>query len=538
MSLKIEPPRPMPAVTAAVGRALLKENSPYRLIGEQIYGEFSDEAFADLFSIEGQPAISPTILAFVTIFQFMEKLSDRQAAESLRMRIDWKYALHLPLDYAGFDYSVLSEFRDRLVQHQAEKRVFEQLLQQFSQLGLIKRRGRQRTDSLAVLSKVRWLSRLELVVESLRLAVGALLKADRDWIQALLPPSWEDRYGERFTLERVSEKERQDYETHVGADGQWLLTRLEGEDVPAELRNLPEVQVLRTVWAQQFRAEQDPMVFAEKLNGDGHSRISTPHDPQARYSKKRGYEWIGGKVQVTETDDDGYPHLITDLEASRSTQSDAKALPAIQGRLAQRDCLPEKQYVDNAYLGGPNLAQSAKQGIDLIGPIYQNHTPQDKLPHGVSIQQFEIDLEQGLATCPEGVQVTPQSRSPGRIRFLFPQAGCAACRRRPDCCLGEKGRSLQVSEHYPLLQAARQRQKTEAFQKDYHRHRSGVEGCISALVRATGLRQSRYIGDRKRQLQAQFSGSAVNLKQAARWLAGERPKRYRRPWGLAPTAAE
>src|SRR3972149_5307660 len=221
MSLKIEPPRPMPPETAAVGRALLKGNSPYRLIGEQLYEGFRDEDFADLFSVEGQPGISPTILAFVTVFQFMEKLSDRQAAESLRVRIDWKYALHLPLDYTGFDFSVLSEFRERLLQHQAEGCVFEQFVAKFRQMGLIRKRGRQRTDSLAILTKVRWLSRLELVVESLRLAVGALLKANRVWAEALLPPSWEDRYGERLVSEHISEQERQGGGGGVGGGGGW-----------------------------------------------------------------------------------------------------------------------------------------------------------------------------------------------------------------------------------------------------------------------------------------------------------------------------
>jgi transposase len=121
------------------------------------------------------------ILAFVIVFQFMEKLPDRQAAESLRMRLDWKYELHLPLEYLGFDFSVLSEFQDRLIAGKAEGRVFEKLVEQIRALGLIKESGKQRTDSLAMLTKVRNLSRLELVVETLRLAVGALMKVNREW---------------------------------------------------------------------------------------------------------------------------------------------------------------------------------------------------------------------------------------------------------------------------------------------------------------------------------------------------------------------
>jgi len=173
MCLKVQEPWPMPEETARVGRVILKEESPYRLIGEKLFEKFSEQDYADLYSSEGKPAVSPVILAFVTVFQFMERLPDRQAAESLRMRMDWKYALRMPLEYEGFEYSVLSEFRDRLSEHEAEGRVFEQLVSEFRNMGLIKERGRQRTDSIAMLMSVRRLSRLELVVETLRLAVGA-----------------------------------------------------------------------------------------------------------------------------------------------------------------------------------------------------------------------------------------------------------------------------------------------------------------------------------------------------------------------------
>ena len=97
MCLKVHAPWSMPADTEAVGKVILEANSAYRLIGEKLFGRFHEQDFVDFYSVEGKPGISPVILAFV-------------AAESLRMRMDWKYALHLPLAYEGFDYSVLSEF--------------------------------------------------------------------------------------------------------------------------------------------------------------------------------------------------------------------------------------------------------------------------------------------------------------------------------------------------------------------------------------------------------------------------------------------
>ncbi len=128
MCLKVQEPWPMPSETERIGQLLLTKDSAYRLVGEKLFATLSEQEFADLYPSEGQPGLSPVILALVTVFQFIEKLPDRQAAEMLRMRLDWKYALHLPLEYEGFNYSVLSEFRDRLLAGKAEGRVFEKLV--------------------------------------------------------------------------------------------------------------------------------------------------------------------------------------------------------------------------------------------------------------------------------------------------------------------------------------------------------------------------------------------------------------------------
>ena len=532
MSLKIQPPWPMPAETGRIGKVLLEEKNAFRLIGDRLFDTLDEMEFADLYSVEGKPGISPVILAFVSVFQFMEKLPDRQAAQSLRLRMDWKYALHMPLEYEGFDYSVLSEFRDRLIEGKADKRVFEKLVAEIRAMGLIKERGKQRTDSIAMLTKVRRLSRLELVVETLRLTVGAVVKTDREWSAGILPPSWEDKYGERFVMQRYSEKEWKDYETNIGDDGQWLLKKLEGGGAPAGLKDLSEVQILKTVWAQQFREAQGQMVYKDLKKYDGHAQIQTPHDNEARYSKKRHSEWVGDKVQLTETDDEGYPHIITDIVGTESNQTDYQELPAIQERLQKRGCLPAEQYVDMGYMSGPNLANSEKLQIDLRGPFKTIVTPQDLLPDGITHAQFQVDIENNIVTCPEGHTASQPTPVGNSLKFQFPKQICAACQLRPRCCTGKGGRTIGISTHYELVEQARLRQKTEAFKHDYHQHRSGVEGSLSALTRGNGMRVGRYIGQRKRNLQAVFTGCAANIQHVSLWLAGVRPQQRHKSWSL------
>lgn len=535
MCLKIRRPWPMPEETKRIGQKLLKEKEVYRLIGDELFERWNEAEYADLYSAEGKPGISPIILAFVSVFQFMEKLADRQAVNALRMRLDWKYALHLPLDYEGFDFSVLSEFRDRLIKGQAEGRVFEKLVEQIRGMGLIKEHGKQRTDSIAMLTKVRRLCRVETVVETLRLAIVAIVDTDREWSEEIIPPSWEEKYGERFVRQSYSEKEWKEYEEKIGEEGQWLLKRLEKGSVPAEVQDLPEVQVLKTVWAQQFRAEGGKMVYTDLKKYDGHTQIQSPHDPEARYSRKRHFEWTGDKVQVTETEDAGYPHIITDIVGTSSNRTDWEELPAIQARLETRACSPAEQYVDAGYMSGPNLECSQKKHIDLIGPFPNFVTPQDLLPNGITQSHFQIDAKNNTVTCPQGHIATNPVPVNNSLSFRFPLKTCAACELRPRCCSGKAGRTIGISAYYELTEAARQRQKTEAFKRDYQQHRSGVEGSLSALVRGHGMRISRYIGQKKRNLQAIFTGCAANLKRSACWLAGERPQiRHKKSWTLNP----
>ena len=197
MSLRPEPIGPVPEETARIARAVFRRGNVYLELRDELGTLYEDQAFVSLFPTRGQPAEAPWRLALVTVLQFAEGLSDRQAAEAVRSRIDWKYLLGLEINDAGFDYSILSEFRGRLIAGRAEPVLLERLLQRVESRGLLKRRGRQRTDSTHVLAAVRTLNRLERVGETLRAALNALAVVAPDWLRAQAPLAWYDRYGQR-----------------------------------------------------------------------------------------------------------------------------------------------------------------------------------------------------------------------------------------------------------------------------------------------------------------------------------------------------
>jgi transposase len=237
----------MPPEMAAWGAKHLANDDPYKLIGDTLYEQYHDEDFADLYHKEGKPALSPVLLSFVTVFQALDNLPDRKAAEALEINLKWKYALHLALDAGSFDPSVLCEFRQRLIQHSAEAQVFDRVLTQLKALGLVKTRGTQRTDSLSLFSRARDLGRLELVFETMREVLRDLLKAEADWLRATIPSEWVARYRKHCRDERQSDDERAALSLVIGDDGQWLLDRLDADDAPEGLKDRQAVGWLRMV---------------------------------------------------------------------------------------------------------------------------------------------------------------------------------------------------------------------------------------------------------------------------------------------------
>jgi transposase len=218
---------------------------------------FADNEFAALFPSRGQPAEAPWRLALVTLMQYIEDFSDRRAADAVRSRIDWKYALSLDLTDAGFDSTVLSAFRSRLVAGAAAQRLLDALLDLCRARKWRKARGRQRTDSTHVLARVRAVNRLEGVGETLRAALNTLAVVVPEWVQAHGPAEWVQRYGHRVDDDHLptNKNERHTYAQVIGMDGHALLTALYAPQTPHWLRHIPAVETLRRVWVQQLYLE-------------------------------------------------------------------------------------------------------------------------------------------------------------------------------------------------------------------------------------------------------------------------------------------
>lgn len=517
----------IPEETRAVAQAAFPNGNIYLQMRDEFGSMYEDDVFADLYPADGQPTIAPWRLALVTIMQYVENLSDRQAAEAVRGNIAWKYALSLALTDPGFDFSVLSEFRQRLVSQEAGERLLDRVLVELKAKGLLKARGQQRTDATHVLAAVRHLSRVENVGETLRHALNELAVLVPDWLRAQVTEAWFDRYGVRMRYQRLpkGEQQRRELAEAIGQDGDHLLAVYDQARAQGRVPASEALEILRQVWVQQFWCEDGRIRQRDIDNMPPVADwIRSPFDLEARYAKKRETEWVGYKVHLTETCEADHPRLITHVVTTPAPESDSAVLPLIWDDLAATDLLPAQHLVDAGYVEGAVLvAGPADYGLDVLGPAPQDPSWQAHVEDGITLAHFVIDWETHTVTCPTGHVSRgwyPSHSASGKpaISVNFAVRSCQVCPLKPRCTNGKaRALTLRPRSQHDALQAARHRETTDDFKTTY-RARAGIEGSISQAVRVNGLRQTRYIGLAKTHLQNLASAAALNVLRAIAWL--------------------
>lgn len=552
--------RPWPQVPETTGRAAraAAAKGPYPLamrVRDELGELFADVEFAQAFGVRGRQGWSPGQLALVTVLQFAENLTDRAAAHRVRFGMDFKYALGLDLDDPGFDASVLSEFRARLVAHNLEERALDLLLGVLKSKGLVKAGGQQRTDSTRVLAAVRDLNRLELAGETLRTALEVVACAAPGWLSEVVPiPQWTERYGPRIDSWQLpsSQAKRTEMALAYGQDGFALLEAAHAAGAPVWLRELPAVQILRMVWVQNYtRTVTETGLEVQRRESQdlppSRLRLTSPYDLDARYGLKQGSWWTGYKVHISETCDPeeeilpavggtalasgsgeaGPLRVITNIATTDATVTDAEMTESIHHMLAARDLLPAEHYLDSGYPSA-ELIVGMKEGfgVTLVTPVLLDSSPQARSGAGFGRTAFAIDWDNRQATCPRGHTSTWWSpavqRGTKAIVVKFDKETCQPCPVRDKCTRAKNGGrtlSLRAREQQQVLDEARTQQTSQEWRAKYAT-RAGVEGTIHQAMAVTGMRRARYRGLKKTHLEHAFSAVALNLIRLDAWWNG------------------
>ena len=522
----------VPEQTRRVAHSAFPQGNVYIWLRDELGVLYQDEDFTDLYSSQGQPGISAGQLALVSIMQFLEDLPDRQAADAVRSRIDWKYALGLELEDSGFERSVLSEFRNRLGERGAENRLLDKLLSLLKEKGWIKNRAKQRSDSTQVLAALRVLNRLEAVGEMLRATLNEIALAEPEWLPSWVDQEWFERYGRMIEDYRLPKKklERTAYGEQIGRDGMKLLEYLWQEKTPKHLRCLPKVEQLRQYWVYQYYVDQGQVKLrpVKSMPSPG-ERLSSPDERDARVGTKRSESWTGYKVHVSETCEPDQVHLITHVETTPAQVQDVEQTAIIHQALAQKSLLPSQHFVDAGYVDAELLVTSKNDyGIELIGPVRADTSWQAHQENAYDLSRFVIDWDHQQATCPQGhLSRTWRERQDKRrdtpfITVKFPKSICRDCPVRELCTsspTAPRALTLQPMAQQQALLQARNQQASQQWWEHYGL-RAGIEGTISQAVVGFGIRQNRYRGLVKTHLQHVMTATAINFKRLFAWFQG------------------
>jgi len=497
-------------------------NLPHRVPTDSFYGRmatvsdvlFQDDDLREMYDPgNGRPSIPPSILSGVLLLQFHDDVSDEEAVQRLQFDLRWQVALHLPTDYPGFDPTSLGNFRVRLAEHGQERYAFDRFVAVGRAAGFIPDRVTLLTDTTRTTGAGAVQDTYTLLRKCMRKLLKQLGYAPAGKRRGLAPGTerllatyldqdrkakidWSDPHQRAEQLKVLFQDAEavlalaaeQVEDDAVRATG-WLLVKIMGDDIAQDEHGNPQI-----------------------VQGTAPDRIISITDPEMRHGHKSGNQRFNGfKVSVTTEQSS---EMIVDIQDMTATGSDGQALMPTIERIEQHTGVSVEQMLgDGAYGSGANREACAARNVDLLAPVSQ---PADPV---VDKSAFQIDLKQQTATCPQGHTVIgkPGSRQHGQptLQFTFGRATCEACPLFQRCVKSKvTGRTVSTHPYETHLRDARLRQQTDDF-KERYRLRSAVERKQAELVQH-GIRQTRYLGHRKRQLQRLWTAAVVNLKRLFR----------------------
>ncbi|WP_329327304.1 IS1182 family transposase [Streptomyces mirabilis] len=536
MSVRPRPGEQVPSLTAQVARASNPGGTTAIWVRDRLDGLWNHEDFADWYPRHGRSSLSPAQLATVCVLQFLLGLSDRQAAEAVRCRIDFKYALALELDDPGFHHSVLSDFRERLAEGDRADRLLDLALVRLKDAGLVRERTTRRTDSTHVLAAVRDLTRLELVTEAVRAALEEVARTAGHLLVGLADEDWGRRYGRPVRLGKNPTRPK----TRIlaaGDDACRLLEHLHRHG-PGR-RPGPQAEALRQIVVQNYYRDTAGRLRWRTADEGGLPPYSlavvSPYDTTARYVRRwHIIRWKGFAAHLTETCASGSVNVITDVATTSAATNDAQSLPGIHTSLARRGLLPAEHLVDGGYISLVHLERAEREHqVTGSGPLPGNPTRQHRRNQGFDRDDFHHDFDRRQVTCPRG-QVSQgwhgpyPTSSPTAAPLIVARFTKGQCQPCPDCprCTSSRESARNVGcrprELRDLQARVRSDQQTPEWKACYA-VRSGVEGTINEFAHGHGMRRCRCRGQPKAHLQHVLTAIAVNIERLSGLSPAEKP---------------
>lgn len=493
----------------------LPAGSFFALLAEHGDRIVRDEDFAECYpSRMGRAAIPPSLLAKVMLMQHRTGVSDEQAMECVAWDLRWKVALGLPIDHQGWHPTSLTKFRARLLLHKKEGLVLENSLRLARELGMLDGSVEQIIDSTPMLGAAATQDTVRLIRHGVRRLIDAVTEVDQDAGLQLVDGLEFDyaKPGEKPDARWREKTERERMLTRVAQDAQRALSAVElAEGLLDDEAVGAAHKLLSELVGQDFDVDEDGVPRLHRGTRSG--RIISTVDPEMRHGRKSSESRFDGYKLSAAASNSTEP-LILAVHVAPACETDGpQAKVLIDSQPSEQR--PERILGDTAYGNGVVRSELAERGIDVLAPVPEGTIVEDLLGK----REFRIDVTAGTVTCPAGHTVTITTSQKGVKRANFRGATCGDCPLRPQCCPNAPRRQIRLSEHEPLMIAAREALADPVTAEHLRRTRPRIERLLGLLAHRYGARKSRYIGSRKAGLQAAWAAALVNLNPIGRRLA-------------------
>lgn len=502
--------------TAYLFEKLIPKDSIYKNLHDLGPYFLKDDDFKDIYCEDnGRPSIPPSVLCGVMLLQEHDKVQDEEAIQRVIFDIRWKYALDLPSEYKGFARTNLVNFRLRLLTSNKTSEVFDKLNTLAVKLGLINAEDTQIIDSTNILGRAAVQDTYELLRTAIKKLVIKTRKRGKKQFTDIIHENGLERYLEQEGKANINwqdETERKRVLKELVSDGRRLLDELSARNAAEDEIITKAAKLLSDILEQDITSQTEELekgIDPEIKKGVAKDRIISTNDTEMRHGRKSASKKFDGyKVHITENRDNEW---ITNVEVTAGNIHDAEpSLDMVKEQEKTLGAKPKKMLADGAYGTADNRADFAKAGVELVSKVIVHYD--DKIHK----EDFKIDLEKGCIECVAG-QITEKyintKDSKGRLTktFVFDKEKCNVCEYKDRCTKSKTGRTIGINFNEKHLQEARAKQKTIEFEFEY-RTRSIIERKISQLMNF-GLRQARFIGNKKVKLQALFAATVANIKR-------------------------
>jgi len=501
---------------------LLDPNSFYAKMNR--YGAiwFRDDDFAGMYRAGGRPSVPPSLLAMALMLQMYTDVSDRELVQRLRFDLRFKYALNVPIEYPGFDPSLLSHFRSRLLEHEKAAQAFQRTLEIAKSAGFVAAGDEQATDSAPILGAAAVQDTWTLIRTGIEKLLRTLEPFESHGFVAPFPKEKYLLNPGKANIDWNDHSQKSAYLAELVGDARSLLKVVEDPTeaepgsaaqriVAADSAVRHARELLRRILAQDVDDRPEGPRIRRGKNATKDRVIST-NDPSMRHGHKTASHLFAGyksAITVTLTTE-----LVTAVDVIAANVHDSVPLPGQLKSLKISGIFPARIYADCAY-GGADIRVSVEaEGSEIVAKVPASfrtgkHFPKDR---------FKIEMQGRVAervSCPAGQSTTTfrqgkddRGRQVQVARFGVEQ--CNGCELHEQCTpLKKKGRELQLHHHEDVLQWARSKATQPGFREDMKK-RLVVER-INSRLQDYGLKTGRYFGIQKTRLQAYFAAAVNNF---------------------------